>query len=295
MKLYIIGNGFDLRHGLPTSYRNFYHFAKDTLEELVDSYFHIDTSGDRPWNDFESRLSTFDSQIFYDEYNFTDIRSEDFKPSDVYGFSDELVERADELVNGIREQFREWVEGVDVSSASKLFRFESNSRFINFNYTSTLQSVYGVEDSRILHIHGRAGVDSLVFGHGVTIVEEPEFDPESGESNRTMFSDAEASSKYPLHAFRKPVEEIIQNNQSQFTTLQASAEIVVIGHSLNDVDLPYFREIAKGAASSRWVVYCHDQSDLAHHRQQLIRSGVRPESIVTRSYPAHGTASKAAK
>ena len=59
----------------------------------MESYFHIDVNGDCPWNDFESRLSTFDSQIFYDEYNFTDVTAEDFKPSDVYGFADELAER----------------------------------------------------------------------------------------------------------------------------------------------------------------------------------------------------------
>lgn len=56
-KLYIIGNGFDLWHKLPTSYDLFYDFAKDTLDEL-ESYFYIDTTQGGPWSDFENCLGT---------------------------------------------------------------------------------------------------------------------------------------------------------------------------------------------------------------------------------------------
>ena len=70
-----------------------------------------------------------------------------------------------------------------------------------------------------------------------------------------MFSDAEASAKYPLHAFKKQVETIISKNHSYFASLRDVAEIVFIGHSLNDVDLPYFREIVNCAPTCRWVVY----------------------------------------
>ena len=54
-KLYIIGNGFDLWQGLPTSYDLFYEYAKETLDEL-ESYFHIDTAQSGPWYDFENSL-----------------------------------------------------------------------------------------------------------------------------------------------------------------------------------------------------------------------------------------------
>ena len=57
--LYIIGNGFDLWHGLPTSYREFYEFAQDTLDEL-GNYYLFDLSVHEPWHDFENALAAFE-------------------------------------------------------------------------------------------------------------------------------------------------------------------------------------------------------------------------------------------
>jgi hypothetical protein len=36
--LYIIGNGFDLWHGLPTGYGDFYEHAKEALDEMEAYY-----------------------------------------------------------------------------------------------------------------------------------------------------------------------------------------------------------------------------------------------------------------
>lgn len=45
-KLYVIGNGFDLWHGLPTIYRQLYDFAKEILDELENYYlFKVTQSG----------------------------------------------------------------------------------------------------------------------------------------------------------------------------------------------------------------------------------------------------------
>jgi hypothetical protein len=40
-------------------------------------------------------------------------------------------------------------------------------RFLTFNYTPTLQRLYGVPESNVLHIHGRANLpdSDLIFGH----------------------------------------------------------------------------------------------------------------------------------
>jgi hypothetical protein len=284
IKLYIIGNGFDLWHRLPTSYRDFYGVARDTLDE-IDSYFRFDIGKDTvPWHDFENRLGTFDWRSLYEECDNTDVSSDDFKPGHVYGLEDELTERSSDLVEAIRDHFEEWVEGIDISSASKQMDFEPAARFITFNYTSTLQEIYEIEESNLLHVHGRAGKTELVFGHGVQIIEEPEFDSESGESNRTMFSDAEGSAKSPLYAFKKPVDEIIEKHRAYFAALGDISEVVIIGHSLNEVDLPYFRAIASRATRCNWSVYCFEESDWDHHPHQLIRCGIGSDRISTLPY-----------
>jgi len=282
--LYVIGNGFDLWHGLPTDYASFYSYAEDVLDEM-DAYYvgrgHLGT----PWHDFENCLGTYDWQLFFDEYNEVDVMSESFRPSELYGLEDELVEKTTSHIEGLRELFQEWVRSIDVSSAKSKVVFEPDSKFLTFNYTNTLQSVYEIAENCIFHIHGSvAGYDELIFGHGVEIEEELELD-ENGDSNRSMFTDSENPAKSPLYAFKKPVEEIIANNSQYFASLSGVSRIVVIGHSLNDIDIPYFEEIRKSTRGSKWVVYCYRESDAQHYQYQLERCLVSSNDIEFRAYP----------
>lgn len=278
--LYIIGNGFDLLHGLPTRYDHFYEFAKDTLDEL-ESYFHIDVAQGGPWHDFENSLGTFDGELFYEAHDNSDVAAEDFRTSEADSLKDELTEQADNLVDTIRELFHAWIEGIDISVVSKKMQFDLNDRFLTFNYTSTLQLVYGIDVDNIFHIHGRSDdFDELVFGHRETMEEKPELD-ENGDSNRTLFSDAESASEYPFYAFQKPVDDLIAKNREYFESLRDITEIRVLGHSLNEIDLPYIKKVAQSVFGSKWSVYYHESKDEAHHVQQLLRCDVQMEDIST--------------
>jgi Bacteriophage abortive infection AbiH len=280
-KLFVIGNGFDLWHGLPTNYALFYEFAKETLDDF-EQFCDVPQVG--AWYDFENSLGRFDWSLLYDAHNYTDSLSDNFKPSEAYGLEDDLKEQADGYVDSIKELFQEWIEGIDVSVAEVKFAFPIDSSFINFNYTSTLQLVYGVKENRIFHIHGRAdNLDELIFGHGETRVEIPELD-ENGDSNRTIFSDAESAAKYPFYALQKPVDDVLKKHQDVFSHAKNVNEIVIIGHSLNNVDLPYFKKLAEYAPNAQWLVYCYNPDDKIHLVEQLLKCGVHPNRIKTRTY-----------
>lgn len=282
-KLYIIGNGFDLWHGLPTSYDDFYAFGKEMLDDIEEFYL-FDVCHEGPWHDFENSLGRFDWRRFYEAYNHVDITSENFRRSEVYGLEDDLTEQSNLHVEAIQETFREWVEGIDISVVKKKLVFPDDASFINFNYTSTLQSLYGISDERVFHLHGCTDkFDELIFGHGETMEEEGEFD-ENGNSNRTMFSDAECAAKYPFYALQKPVNEVLQKNRKVFDLVRYVSEIVVIGHSLNNIDLPYFRALSACAQSARWLVCCYKEPDKITYVEQLVSCGVRRESISTCEY-----------
>lgn len=282
-KLYIIGNGFDLWHGLPTGYDRFYVFAKEMLDEL-ENYYSFDVAHVGLWCDFENSLGRFDWRSFYEAHDNTDVTAESFSRSKVYGLEDDLTEQADHLVEAIRESFREWIEGIDISVAEKKLAFPEDAGFITFNYTSTLQSIYGISDEKVFHVHGRADkFDALIFGHGETMDEEPELD-ENGDSNRTMFSDAEGAAKYPFYALRKPVGEVIEKNRNLFDSVGHISEIIVVGHSLNTIDLPYFSKLAACAPNAQWLVCCYDVADEVHHVEELVNCDVRRESIRTCTY-----------
>lgn len=241
--LYVIGNGFDLWHGLPTSYDQFYEFARVTLDE-AEAYYYFDLAQTGPWCDFENSLGRFDWRLFYEAHDNTDVTAEKFRPSEIYGLEDDLTEQSDSHVNAIRECFREWIDGIDISVAKKKMIFAPDDRFFTFNYTSTLQSAYGIEDEKVFHIHGRSDrFDELVFGHGESKEEDPELD-ENGESNRTMFSDAQGAAMYPFYAFQKPVDKVLERNRLWFEFQRDVTDIIVIGHSFNKIDLPYFNKLA---------------------------------------------------
>ena len=162
--------------------------------------------------------------------------------------------------------------------------FQKDTQFITFNYTSTLQSVYGIEDARVFHIHGRTeSNDDLIFGHGENVAEPPEFD-EDGESTGFMFSDAESAARYPIVALKKPVDKVLKNSNSYFEQLNGIVEIVIVGHSLNDIDQPYFRRIATVAIGAQWKVCCYTDEERKEHVQRLINCGIKQDKIEVCTY-----------
>jgi hypothetical protein len=58
---YIVGNGFDLHHGIRSAYKDFGAFVKAHDSEsyrLIENYFPVD---DEFWSDFEAGLADFDA------------------------------------------------------------------------------------------------------------------------------------------------------------------------------------------------------------------------------------------
>ena len=65
--LYIIGNGFDLHHKIPSSYWDFGQYLKvkdSETYELIDQFIGIDQSF---WEEFECRLARLDSDRLLDD------------------------------------------------------------------------------------------------------------------------------------------------------------------------------------------------------------------------------------
>ena len=246
--LYIVGNGFDLFHDLPTSYGDFHSYIKATNEKLVNDlerYFYLNSNEQNQWTKFEEDLGTFDANLFYDDICDIDIQNEDFKPSLCFSLEDDIGEQADTLIDSVRSAFEEWLELIDIEIIRPKIQLEQDSFFISFNYTLVLEQVYGIPSSKILHIHGdlNNNYGELIFGHNSVSEEiEQELD-ENGDSNRTPFSDSKSRSKYPKSALQKPVSDIIEKYKHLFDQLGSVERIIFLGHSLNSIDLPYFSKI----------------------------------------------------
>lgn len=268
--LYILGNGFDLHHKLPTSYADFNKSVVETDPELahtLEEYFTFKVNHKYLWCDFECDLGTFASQSFFDFHNGCDPLSENFRYSEVYAVEDEVREAAENLIESIRDAFSQWIDGIEFpeqpSRTTKLLNITDRSKFITFNYTATLEELYHISDDRIFYIHNKAGGfnGELIFGHGLADDEKQDDTlDEFGESSRTMFTDAEGAARSVFYAFRKDTDEVINEHGKYFRELAGTKNIIVLGHSIADVDNPYFQLIAKQAPGASWTFsYFGDQ------------------------------------
>ncbi len=46
MKLFVIGNGFDISHGIPCKYSDFYQYLNENREdilEIMEKYYYVDS------------------------------------------------------------------------------------------------------------------------------------------------------------------------------------------------------------------------------------------------------------
>lgn len=287
-KLYIIGNGFDKHHDLNTGYSDFHKFVMryhPDIENDFEEYFQLRTNKDKDnkdlWSDFESDLGTFNWKSFFDEKNNLDIQDESFRPSYVFGLEDDLKQATDELIEKIRDAFEKWLKQISLESTDKKLDLEEESVFLNFNYTLTLEKVYKISSKKIFHIHGDVETDQgcLTFGHNQKLSEELELD-ENGDSNRTMFTDSENAAKHSFYAFQKPVGDIITKNKTFFESIRSINEIIILGHSLNPVDIPYFEEIKRQTKNTpKWKVSFCKEEEKETHLKTLREIGVAKGSI----------------
>ncbi|WP_293742053.1 bacteriophage abortive infection AbiH family protein [uncultured Pedobacter sp.] len=277
--LYIIGNRFDLHNGLKTSYADFHRYITKNNKELesqIDQYFEMSTNADYLWKDFENDLSTFDTEGFYETYDFTDVMSDSFKISETYGLQDEIQQETERLTDSIKEGFTDWVEEIEFPEKEVCNVFHEEDAFITFNYTNTLELLCGIQTESILYIHGSVeGHDELIFGHGEEIETEDDELDEDGNSTRTMFTDARNASQYPLHALFKDTVKILKTHAPFINGLSGINKICVLGHSLGKADWPYFKKLSEVFPDASWKISYYSEWE----RENLAEVALKITSI----------------
>lgn len=226
--------------------------SQEKLRLLYQVLLHI-TDTERFWSDFEEKLACFPFMNASTPYYVTNDSKEDTESRK------ELAEKvADKLSKYVHHQlnklFKQWIKETYEQWESQLsmrkftFHFpivketiltNRNARFLNFNYTRTLEDFYGISSSNIIHIHGDLDDGVLIFGHGEDSIVIPEG------------ADILSRAMYRLSAAnKKPVHERIRKYDYFFKSLNSIKEIYFIGFNIRDengVDAPYFKEIFKQA------------------------------------------------
>lgn len=249
--LYILGNGFDLAHKLPTSYKDFRKFCsfKAELERICPL--------ESDWSNFEESLGEVNPEEAYNEAT-SHLSSFNYEFREVYQREDAVDYEVLTPLRELRGEFLRWLESVSLSGACKEYELSSNSLYLTFNYTYLLEQVYGVSANRVCHIHGALGsVDSLVVGHN----KESASRCVGFKGMLPWENDAYDDIKGAVAQYYKDVDSIIKANKPFWESLVEIEEVVVFGHSYNDIDREYFCEVAKSAPSARWSMYVYTSDD----------------------------------
>ena len=206
----------------------------------------IDDKAKSDWSDFEDALGKFELDLLT-EVQKTDETEDD----DVSEISKSLYYLI--LMNilpKVTAFFEKWIETINVNKGVVKENFSSKMDkekdiFLNFNFTDTLESLYGVKKENVCHIHG-IRTQNIVIGHG---------------RKDTDFS-TEAPDTW-ARGFKKNTNTCIINNKIFFSSLKDITEIYSIGFSFAEVDMPYIKEIFQNieAKEVTWYLTKFDENN----------------------------------
>ena len=159
--LYIIGNGFDLHYGIKCSYLDYLAYLNEhdsALSGLLEEVCPGDI-----WKNFESALGALaPGSLFTNTFNLiipdSDSEYEWEQRSASWNYHLQAMEKTQpEKDSGT---FSAWVSKIDTADRAHddgLIENTSDAVYLTFNYTKILKDRLGIDQERILHIHGTAG------------------------------------------------------------------------------------------------------------------------------------------
>jgi hypothetical protein len=293
VKLFIIGNGFDRGHGLATNYWDFRTYLDNTdpkflysFEQHYSIYPGTDVEAKRKflWNELEANLANIDEDDIIGNAIGMDMGLE----SGDIGIYDTLYAHfTDEYkyIEQLASYLDQWVRTIEIGHLQPKTSFinEANDAFyITFNYTNVLETVYGVSEDKILHIHGsiQEHDDDPVLGHGnekrINDIKEKRHEAEN------LFAEKEMSIYRVLQDYYLRTYKDINIYMPSLSGLKRKEidEIIVIGHSLAGVDIPYFKNIDKiTMQKAKWKVYYFSEVEKQRMLDSLIDCGIEFERI----------------
>lgn len=220
---------------------------------------------------------------------------------------------AENLIDDLKKDFHKWVCTLHAPqdyNQKKLY-IDDYARFLSFNYTTFLESHYGIPSSQVNHIHGVKTQQwgSLVVGHAED--NDKIFDqwwksrgydrPHYNKKGKKYFkrdniyrmyqgdtqylpeyeSITESVESY-YYDSQKPVEKIISSNVSYFASLHDVKTIYVWGFSFSKVDQPYIRKIISSndnPQAIQWYVSIFSEEDKTKALDTLLPLSIPVDNI----------------
>ncbi len=299
--LYIIGNGFDSHHKFKTSYEEYrkYLISKGECERIIAKY----PKGDSFWADIETGLR-IDYETYINEYleayNFeaTITREKEFQDLEAITKIHNKALVLKELTSFTGINFYNWLnqsyeEQLLYAKCSPLFQFDKGDYFLTFNYTSTLEDLYSVNQDYIFHIHGQLNKvnhqdlyvpttirDSMIIEERHGYVRSalqfgnPYNNPEKMKEKIDFMNILPRNPLFSVEALFSNLDFYLRSSQKNvkanipildsFVKSIPYIDIVIIaGCSLGEADNEYYEQILiPRYRNKKWRIYCYSDDDI---------------------------------
>lgn len=302
-KLFIIGNGFDLFHDLPTTYYDLREYFRrpidynDWIGVSPDAYYlnpivvMDNLIMNTVFEDFdisEKRVvvNINKSAPLNKLYNKTlekkgiPVADRTFLWSDFEGvlgridFSKYLKDERygsysiKNAFESLQSAFPEWINSIDINNTMPNSNFKklidyTQDLFLTFNYTKVLEKIYSIPAKNICHIHGECG-EKIIFGHAG--LNEEDF------LKRNAISGFEDFAEEIFNEFIKEDKMILRRHRNFFECLSDVEEIYVMGFSFSSCDLRYIEAICHIAPNASWHLNSYDSEEKRENYENIIRA-----------------------
>lgn len=276
-KLYIIGNGFDIAHGLKTSYEDFHMYLLRNLEEPMRTIVNVISKHEEGcrWSAVEESLGKIEIKDIEDIDKRYSENSSKFTLIETVGIGEDgeeieqptsnkelikVVEEFKERVGMIPKEFQNWIKTIKINvdgkpNIQKLFEAD-DYLVLNFNYVNELEEIYHVNADDICYIHGTQNTETFYFGHGEKISSKHLFEGYNDEDGNLVLTDVGISK-----SLFKDTEKLIEENKSFFNKLEGITDIYIYGFSFGKVDMPYIKKISQILPKAKWNIYDYDNRE----------------------------------
>lgn len=283
-KLYVIGNGFDIHHGINSSYKCYMEWLKDKHKDVYVNLlkYYPQAEDDEWWGDFENNLGLPDIHDYLsntaDFYQPSEDDIEKMRAIDDTGGEFDVHNELGGTLNDVRNTFHDWILSLNhARKAAKLNIDTDNSLFLNFNYTKTLEDIYGIHEANILHIHGSIDDDEFILGHGEDkksiedrLDPQEEWDGISDPSEFFGFHLHDSITEKTIGAgieeifsLRKDVMHLISKNKEFWNKLKNVKHVYIFGISFSKVDEPYLIKITDSVLpTATYVISYYSKNDI---------------------------------
>lgn len=289
--LIIIGNGFDLHHGVKSSFNNFRSFLKQNEEVFLKNLEKYCINGtDLLWKEFELELGCLDIEEALESKigNLVDYGDANWSDSYHYNYQ-RIVEEELEFGKQLKHYLKKWIKSVneDVKTMYNKEFLNNNNHYITFNYTTLLTKLYQIDEDRVCYIHGNCNEDedSLIIGHNnVNELETSEEDQKAIGDLDPRLLEADSLKRNFYKSTYKDVDLLISQQQGFLNKIKQINKIIIIGHSISYIDLPYFEYFKKLTNNkTKWIVSYYKENEKEELINKLMNIGVKEDRLYLKS------------